>query len=62
MGLLACLGITRLMASVLYEVSPYDPLSLVAVSALLILIGLVSSWLPARKATRISPTAALRAE
>jgi ABC-type antimicrobial peptide transport system permease subunit len=43
-------------------VSPYDPLSLALVSAVLVAIGLFSSWLPARRATRVNPTEALRAE
>ncbi len=61
-GLLACLGISQLLTSVLYEVSPYDPVSFAAVSILLIIIGLFSSWLPARRATRVDPLEALRAE
>lgn len=61
-GLLACLGIARLLTSVLYEVSPYDPASFAAVSILLIIIGLFSSWLPARRATKVDPMVALRAE
>ncbi|MBL9218308.1 MAG: ABC transporter permease [Opitutaceae bacterium] len=61
-GLIACLGVARLTASVLYGVSPYDPLSLGAVSVILVAIGLFSSWLPAHKATRVNPTEALRTE
>ncbi len=61
-GLLACLGVAKLTASVLYGVSPYDPLSLGLVSLLLVAIGLFSSWVPARRATRVNPTEALRTE
>lgn len=62
LGLLACLGLARLMGSLLYGVSPYDPLSLGAVALLLIFIGLAASWLPAAQATRVDPVEALRAE
>jgi predicted permease len=61
-GLLASVTLARLMGSMLYGVSPYDPLSLALVSAVLVAIGLFSSWLPARRATRVNPTEALRAE
>ena len=62
LGLLASLGLARLMGSMLYGVSPYDPLSLAAVSVVLVAIGLFSSWLPAHRATRVNPTEALRTE
>ncbi|MCW5549175.1 MAG: ABC transporter permease [Opitutaceae bacterium] len=62
LGLLACLGLARLMAGLLYGVSPHDPLSLGAVALMLVVIGLLSSWLPARRATRVDPMVALRAE
>ena len=61
-GLLGCLGLGRLMSSQLHGVSSYDPLSLVIVSVLLATIGLLASWLPARRATRVNPVEALRAE
>jgi putative ABC transport system permease protein len=61
-GLIACVGLGRLTASLLYGVSPYDPLSLAAVSLLLVTIGLISSWVPAHRATRVNPTEALRTE
>ena len=62
LGLLASLGAARLMGSVLYNVSPYDPLSLAAVSLVLVAIGLIASWLPSHRATRVNPVEALRAE
>ena len=61
-GLLASFAVARFLSSVLYEVSPHDPLSLAAVAALLVLIGLLACWLPARRATRVDPVEALRAE
>ena len=61
-GLTASLGLARLLASQLYGVSPSDPLTFAAIAALLALTALVASYLPARRATRVDPIAALRAE
>jgi putative ABC transport system permease protein len=60
-GLVAALALTRLMKSLLYEVSPADPLTYLAVSAGLIVAATLASYLPARRATRIDPVEALRA-
>jgi predicted permease len=61
-GLIVAVGLARLMGSLLYAVSPYDPLSLGAVSIVLVAIGLFASWLPSHRATRVNPVEALRAE
>jgi len=61
-GILASLGLGQLMGSLLYGVSPFDPLIYAAVAVLLAAIGLFASWLPAHRATRINPTEALRNE
>ncbi len=61
-GLLAAAGLGKLMSSVLYGVSSFDILSLTAVSVVLLAIGILASWLPAHRATRINPVEALRAE
>ncbi|MBI5767111.1 MAG: ABC transporter permease [Verrucomicrobia bacterium] len=61
-GLLASLALAQLMGSLLYGVAPHDPLSLAAVSLVLIVIGLFASWLPSHRATRVNPVEALRAE
>jgi predicted permease len=60
-GLIGAFALTRLMESLLYQVRPNDPITFVAVAAALLLIALLASLLPARRATRVSPTIALRA-
>jgi len=61
-GLGAALGLGRWMADMLFEVSPTDPVSLFAGSALLVAVALLASYLPARRASRVDPAAALRGE
>lgn len=60
-GLIGALALTRLMQGLLYEVRPNDPMTFVAVAAALLLVALVASFLPARRATKVSPTIALGA-
>jgi ABC-type antimicrobial peptide transport system permease subunit len=61
-GLAATLGFTRFMSSLLYQVRPTDPVTLVAVAALLTTTALAAAYLPARRATRVDPMIALRHE
>jgi putative ABC transport system permease protein len=61
-GLLASLALARVIVSQLWGVSPYEPLTFASVVGLLLLIGLLACWVPARRATRIDPTTALRYE
>jgi predicted permease len=62
LGLLLSLGVTRLLASLLYGVSPTDATVFLAVPALVFAIAFLAAWLPARRATRVNPVDALRAE
>jgi putative ABC transport system permease protein len=61
-GILAALGLTRLMASLLFDVKPNDAETFAAVAIALTLTALFASWLPALKASRIEPVTALRHE
>jgi predicted permease len=61
-GLAAALAATRLMTSLLYEVSATDPVTFVAVGTLLVVVALAACWIPARRAMRVDPVIALRYE
>lgn len=61
-GLAVALSIMRLMSSLLFDVSPIDPLTYVLVSAALIAATLLASYVPALRATTVDPINALRAE
>ncbi len=59
-GLAGSLALTRAMSAMLYETSATDPLILTASAALFLTVALLASYIPARRATRIDPTEALR--
>ena len=61
-GLLLSIGTGRLLSSLLYQVSPHDPVVLLTTTSLLLVVALVACWLPARRAARVDPLVALRAE
>jgi predicted permease len=61
-GIGASLGLTRLMASQLFGVSTYDPLTFAAVAMLLIVVAVGACYIPARRAIRVDPMIALRHE
>jgi ABC-type antimicrobial peptide transport system permease subunit len=61
-GLLAAIALSQFIRSQLVQVSPYDPLTLGAVVVVLLVTGVVASWIPAHRATRVDPAIALRYE
>jgi predicted permease len=61
-GLVVALLATRLVRGLLVNVSPADPVTLIAVVGLLAMVALVAAWVPARRAARVDPMVALRAE
>jgi predicted permease len=61
-GLIASVGLTRFLQSQLYDVSPTDPLVLGTALLLLSIVALLACWLPARRAAKVDPVVALRAE
>jgi len=62
LGAIASLALTRSMSSLLYGVSPSDPLTFTCVAALLALVALAAYYIPARRATKVDPIRALRYE
>jgi ABC-type antimicrobial peptide transport system permease subunit len=61
-GLAAALALTRLMEALLFEVSPSDPATLAGVAALITLVAVAASLIPAVRATRVDPIVVLREE
>jgi putative ABC transport system permease protein len=61
-GIAAAFGLTRLIATLLYGVRTWDPITFTTVPLLLAAVALIAVWLPARRATRIDPVNALRYE
>lgn len=62
LGLIGAVALTRVMASLLFEITPKDPLTFTAVAVFLALVAFVACYIPARRATRVDPLVALRYE
>jgi ABC-type antimicrobial peptide transport system permease subunit len=62
LGLAGAIAASRLLSSMLFEVKPGDPLTYAGVAVLLGLVALAATYLPARRAARVDPLAALRIE
>jgi ABC-type antimicrobial peptide transport system permease subunit len=62
LGSVASLGLARLIASLLFDTSPWDALTYVAMATILLLVAAISGYLPARRASQINPMVALRAD
>jgi putative ABC transport system permease protein len=62
LGVIGAAALSTLLASQLFGVSPRDPMTYVGVAGMLIVVALASGYLPALRASRVSPMTALRAE
>jgi ABC-type antimicrobial peptide transport system permease subunit len=62
LGIPAAAGTTWVLDTLLFGLTPTDPLSFVAAGALLLVVGSLAAYLPARRASRVDPIVALRAE
>ena len=61
-GVVSAAGVTRFSSALLFEISPTDPTTFGVAAALVLLLAAAAAWAPARRATLIEPTRALRGE
>jgi putative ABC transport system permease protein len=62
LGLGGALALTRLLKSLLFDVSATDPLTFIVIAAVLIIVALLACWIPARRAASMDPLVSLRVE
>ena len=62
LGLGGAFMLTRQLQSLLFGITPHDPITLTSATVLLLVVGLAAAWLPARRASRVDPLAALKVE
>ncbi|HKD06095.1 MAG TPA: ABC transporter permease [Bryobacteraceae bacterium] len=61
-GMVGAMGLATLIRAVLYDITPFDPAALLVVACLLMLVGVVASWVPVRRALRVDPASVLRSD
>ncbi len=61
-GVAAAVAVSRWVRTLMFEVSPTDPVTIALAAALVVLIALAASYIPARRATRVDPLLALRSQ
>jgi putative ABC transport system permease protein len=61
-GIVAALAMSRVIVTLLYQVQPFDAMTMAGVALLVAAVAITACWLPARRATRVAPTVALRCE
>jgi putative ABC transport system permease protein len=62
LGLAGSYALCGIVASQLWGVSPHDSLTVIVVPSMILIVGVLACWIPARRATRVSPVVALRYE
>ena len=62
LGLIGAFGVTRYLKTILYNVTPTDPVSFAGVAGFLTLVAIIASYVPARRAMAVDPLIALRNE
>ena len=62
LGVLAALPLVRFVSAMLFDVQPFDPIAFVTVAVLVTLVAMTATFIPARRASRVDPMVALRAD